>query len=67
MMFHVLKKYKHLLIFCNANGKKIKGKFTNINPHTFQKLLAQLKLEGSEEIIYKSLAIRSMPKSLLFL
>lgn len=56
-------KIQTFINFCNANGKKIKGKFTNINPHTFQKLLAQLKLEGSEEIIYKSLAIRSMPKA----
>ena len=49
--------------FCNANGKQIKGKFTNINPHTFQKLLSELKLDEKEAPLYKSLAVRSMPKA----
>ena len=49
--------------FCNANGKQIRGKFTNINPHTFQKLLSELKLDEKEAPLYKSLAVRSMPKA----
>lgn len=56
-------KIQNFINFCNANGKKIKGKFTNINPHTFQKLLSQLELNEKEEPIYKSLAVRSMPKA----
>ena len=56
-------KISAFISFCNANGKQIKGKFTNINPHTFQKLLSELKLDEKEAPLYKSLAVRSMPKA----
>ena len=56
-------KISAFISFCNANGKQIKGKFTNINPHTFQKLLNELKLDEKEAPLYKSLAVRSMPKA----
>lgn len=56
-------KIQAFINFCNANGKKIKGKFTNINPHSFQKLLSELNLDEKEVYIYKSLAVRSMPKA----
>lgn len=56
-------KIQSFINFCGATGHPIKGKFTTMNPKMFQKLLAQIKVEGDGARIYRSLAVRSMPKA----
>lgn len=56
-------KISKFIAFCNNTGCKIKGKFENMNPKIFQKLLAQVKVPEEVQSIYKSLAVRSMPKA----
>lgn len=56
-------KISDFIAFCSANGKKIKGKFNNISPKVYKSMLDQLELAEGEEIIYNSLAVRTMPKA----
>lgn len=56
-------KIQSFINFCGATGHPIKGKFTTMNPKMFQKLLSQIKVEGESARIYRSLAVRSMPKA----
>lgn len=56
-------KIQEYINFCGATGHPIKGKFTKMNPKMFQKLLAQVDVDDRVKGIYRSLAVRSMPKA----
>ena len=56
-------KIQAFINFCGATGHPIKGKFSKLNPKTFQKLLEQIEVDEDQASIYKSLAVRSMPKA----
>lgn len=57
-------KIQSFISFCNATGQQIKGKFNgDLNPKMYQSLLNQINVDGPQAIIYKSLAVRSMPKA----
>ena len=56
-------KIQAFINFCGATGHPVKGKFKTLNPKTFQKLLEQIEVDEDQVSIYKSLAVRSMPKA----
>ena len=56
-------KIQAFINFCSQTGHPIKGKFAKLNPKTFQKLLDQIEVDEDQASIYKSLAVRSMPKA----
>lgn len=56
-------KIQSFISFCELTNHHIIGKFDKVNPKTFQKLLDQVNAQGDEDGIYKSLAVRSMPKA----
>ncbi len=56
-------KVQAFIQFCSQTGQQIKGKYKNINPKTFQSLLAQIKVEDDRASLYRAMAVRSMPKA----
>lgn len=57
-------KVQAFIQFCASTGHQIKGKFgDSITPSMFQKLLNQIKVDDKSASIYRSLAVRSMPKA----
>lgn len=56
-------KVQQFISFCNATGRPIKGKFNKMNPRIYQKLLSQVEVGDDGDRIYRSLAVRTMPKA----
>lgn len=56
-------KIQAFINFCTITGHPIKGKFNKINPKMFQKLLDQIDVSNEAAGIYRSMAVRSMPKA----
>lgn len=51
------------ITFCVSAGKIIKGKYKTMNPHMFQKLLDQVATGDETDAIFRSMAVRCMPKA----
>ncbi|MDE6292164.1 MAG: VacB/RNase II family 3'-5' exoribonuclease, partial [Bacilli bacterium] len=51
------------ITFCVSAGRMIKGKYKTMNPHMFQKLLDQVTTGDETDAIFRSMAVRCMPKA----
>lgn len=51
------------ITFCVSAGRDIKGKYKAMNPHMFKKLLDQVTVGDEADQIFRSMAVRCMPKA----
>ena len=56
-------KLQQFLTFLESIGQHITGKFKEVNPKSYQKLLAQIDVDDSLKMIVRSQAVRTMPKA----
>lgn len=56
-------KVQEFISFCSLVGKVVKGKFVNLTPKSFQKLLGQVDGDPDLQYVLRNMALRSMAKA----